>query len=276
VLRISQRHLKILETCPRQFEYTFCDRLTLPIAPTQQSKTQLGSDFHLLIHQRELGLPIEPILARSPQLQMWMQAMLQTAPELFQPNANIWRESEHVRTLAIAQSGGSSNDNYLFTAIYDLLILQPDRADIIDWKTYPLPKYKKDLDLEWQTRLYMYMLAETSDYVPKQINFTYWFIQSTPQPKSVQIGYTLKQHRQTHADLHQLLEKLTNWLDVLETVPAGEKDRTNGEPFPQVESSQGLCQQCNFAVRCKRKDLDLPEEIAFANPDFYQIPIIPI
>jgi PD-(D/E)XK nuclease superfamily len=245
------------------------------MAPAQQSKTQLGSDFHLLMHQRELGLPIEPILARSPQLNAWMQAMLQTAPELFQPDAHTWRESEHVRTLAIPQSGGSANDNYLFTAIYDLLILQPDRGHIIDWKTYPLPKYKKDLDLEWQTRLYMYILAETSDYLPKQIDFTYWFIQSTPQPKSVQISYTLKQHRQTQVDLRILLDKLTNWLDVPGEASAVAENPINREPFPQVEASTGLCQQCNFAVRCNRKD-PVPDSIAGESDDFYQIPVIPI
>jgi hypothetical protein len=258
-IRISQRHLKILETCPRQFEYTYCDRLTLPTSPAQQSKTQLGSDFHWLMHQRELGLPIEPILARSPQLNMWMQAMLQTAPALFQADSQTWRQSEHVRTLEIG--------NYLFTAIYDLLILQPDRAEIIDWKTYPLPRYKKDLDLEWQTRLYLYLLAETSEYLPKQISFTYWFIQSTPQPKSIKIGYTLKQHRQTQTDLLALLSKLTDWLDAY---------RTAREPFPQVATSTGLCDRCNFAARCRPKD---PNSLAlgtFTHDDLDLIPIVPI
>jgi PD-(D/E)XK nuclease superfamily len=259
VLRISQRHLKILETCPRQFEYTFCDRLTLPSAPERQSKTQLGSDFHLLMHQRELGLQIEPILERSPQLNEWMQAMLQKAPELFAADAQIWRQSEHVRTLEIG--------NYLFTAIYDLLILRTDRATIIDWKTYPLPRYKKDLDLEWQTRLYLYLLVETSDYVPKQVNFTYWFIQSTPQPKSVKIDYTLKQHRQTQVDLLALLDRLTMWLDV---------NRTSQEPFPQVASSVGLCQRCSFAVRCDRQNLDSPPSTVLASGDLYHLPAIPI
>jgi PD-(D/E)XK nuclease superfamily len=255
-IRISQRHLKILETCPRQFEYTYCDRLTLPMSPAQQTKTQLGSDFHWLMHQRELGLPIEPILARSPQLNTWMQAMLETAPELFQTNDRTWRESEHLRTLEI--------DNYLFTAIYDLVILQPDRAQIIDWKTYPLPRYKKDLDLEWQTRLYLYLLAETSDYLPKQITFTYWFIQSTPHPKSVQIGYTLKQHRQTQTDLQVLLDRLTGWLDT---------DRDRQEPFPQVAASTGVCQKCNFVSRCDREQLDaLPHQILTAD----RIPSVPI
>lgn len=229
------------------------------MSPIQQTKTQLGSDFHLLMHQRELGLPIEPILARSPQLNMWMQAMLQTAPELFQADDRTWRESEHVRTLAI--------DNYLFTAIYDLVILQPDRAEIIDWKTYPLPRYKKDLDLEWQTRLYLYLLAETSKYLPKQMTFTYWFIQSTPKPKSVQISYTLKQHRQTKVDLLALLAKLSQWLDA----PLGSR-----EPFPQVSASTGLCQSCNFAPRCQREPLDLVVPNTLAGDDLDRIPLLPI
>jgi hypothetical protein len=257
VLRISQRHLKVIETCPRQFEYTFCDRLTLPAAPDRQSKTQLGSDFHLLMHQRELGLPIEPILERSPQLQTWLQAMLQTAPEVFTTDPQTWRQSEHVRTLEIG--------NYLFTAIYDLLILRPDRAQIVDWKTYPLPRYKKDLDLEWQTRLYLYLLVETSDYVPKQISFSYWFIQSTPQPKSVKIDYTLKQHRQTQIDLLALLTKLTTWLDL---------SRTNQETFPQVAASVGSCERCSFAVRCNRQHPELSTSTAFASSDLYHLPAI--
>ena len=47
-IRISQRHLKILETCPRQFEYTYCDRLTLPMNPTQQVKITAQLSFHPL------------------------------------------------------------------------------------------------------------------------------------------------------------------------------------------------------------------------------------
>jgi hypothetical protein len=242
-IRLSQRHLKILETCPRQFEYTFCDRLTAPMMPDRQGKTQLGSDFHWLMHQRELGLPIEPILDRSPQLKSWMQAMLQTAPELFEADDRAFRDSEHLRTLEI--------DGYLFTAIYDLVILKPDRADIIDWKTYPLPRYKKDLDREWQTRLYMYLLAETSDYKPQQINFTYWFVQSSPQPKSVNIGYTLKQHRQTQAELKELLGKLSDWLSA---------DRDRQEPFPQVSESSQLCERCHFSTRCQRQFAATPTE----------------
>ncbi len=263
MLRLSQRHLKILETCPRQFQHIYLDRLTA----IQESRTQFGSDFHMLMQQRELGLPIEPILARSPELKRWMEAILTTAPELFAPDSTAWRESEHVRTLAIPQSGGCANDNYLFTAIYDLVILKPNRAEIIDWKTYPLPKYKKDLCSEWQTRLYLYMLAETSNYLPKQIDFTYWFIKSSPHPKSVRIDYTNKQHRQTEQDLRTLLSKLTNWLY---------EYRSHGEQFPQVAASTGSCQKCNFAPRCGREGKDLSSLPTLTIGDLGQIPVVAI
>ena len=266
-MRLSQRHLKVLETCPRQFEHLYFDRLALPVTPNQQLKTQLGSDFHLLMQQRELGLPIAPILARAPQLETWMQAILTTAPELFQSDPQAWRESEHLRTLTIAGADIGLCHNYLFTAIYDLVIMTPERADIIDWKTYPLPRYKKDLDRDWQTKLYLYLLAETSDYLPKQIAFTYWFIQFSPQPKSVQISYTLKQHQQTKSELQTLLSKLTIWLDAY---------TTNREPFPQVEPSTGLCQNCNFAARCDRKSIDLTTPTANSSLALDDIPIVPI
>ncbi len=185
--------------------------------------------------------------------------MLQTAPELFTTDSQAWRQSEHIRTLEI--------DRYLFTAIYDLLILDSDKAQIIDWKTYPLPRYKKDLDREWQTRLYLYILAETSNYVPKQITFTYWFIQSNPLPKSVKIDYTLKQHRQTKTDLDELLAKLTDWLDAY---------HTKSEHFPQVAASTGSCQRCSFAIRCDRQQLDAPSAMTFDSRDIYNLPAIPI
>jgi PD-(D/E)XK nuclease superfamily len=234
-IRLSQGHLKVLESCPRKFEHIYFDRLTLPVTPEQQLKMQWGTQFHLLMQQRELGMPIEPFLEHSPRLKQMVESIIRTTPELFQPHPKSWRESEHLRTLTVG--------NYLFTAIYDLLILNPKKADIIDWKTYPLPKRQEDLVSDWQTRLYMYILAETSDYLPKQISFTYWFIQSEPQPKSTTFRYNLRQHRQTHKDLVELLDRLTNWLDTY---------YSQGTAFPQLPNFATLCQQCNFNLRCGR------------------------
>jgi hypothetical protein len=257
-IRLSQGHLKVLETCPRKFEHIYFDRLTLPISPEQQLKMQWGTQFHLLMQQRELGLPIEPFLDRSPRLKQMVAEIMTTAPELFQSSAQSWRDSEHVRTLSI--------DDYLLTAIYDLLILNPKQAHIVDWKTYPLPKRQEDLKRDWQTRLYLYLLAETSDYLPKQISFTYWFIQSEPQPKSATFRYDLRQHRQTHRDLIELLNQLNHWL---------ESDQSQTVAFPQTPHSPTECQHCNFAVRCGREGItSTSQNLLFT--DLAAIPELPI
>jgi hypothetical protein len=240
MIRLSQGHLKVLETCPRKFEYIYFDRLTLPISPEQQLKMQWGKQFHLLMQQRELGLPISPFLEQSPRLNNMVNAIVDTAPELFSSQTQSWRQAEHVRTLAI--------DNYLLTVIYDLLILNTKQAYIIDWKTYPLPKRQAELAKDWQTGLYLYLLAETSEYLPKQISFTYWFIQSEPRPQSLVFRYNLRQHRQTQKDLSELLERLQQWLD---------NYRDRGESFPQLPISSTACGSCNFAHRCERQGTSL-------------------
>jgi hypothetical protein len=241
MIRLSQGQLKVLTTCPRKFGYIYIDRLTQPTTPEQELKMRWGSQFHLLMQQRELGLPIESILESSPQLNSWLKSIVATAPALFELDPQSWRESEHPRTLAV--------DGYLFTAIYDLLILNPQQARIVDWKTYPLPKHKQDLQEDWQTRLYLYLLAETSEYLPKQITFTYWFIQSLPQPQSLEFKYTTKQHDRTQQELRQILSTLSELLD---TLPP------RGDAWPQIPESQGQCKFCHFAPRCDRTSIRSP------------------
>jgi hypothetical protein len=232
---ISQGHLKVLTTCARKFGYLYIDRLSQPIDPEQELKMRWGSQFHLLMQQREMGLPIEPFLEKSPLLGNWLRSMVSTAPDIFEIKPNQRRESERVRTVLM--------DEYLLMTISDLVILEPDRARIIDWKTYPLPKQKQDLDRDWQLRLYMYVLAETSSFSPKQISFTYWFIQSLPQPQSLAFKYTIKQHKETQRELQEILASLTSlW----------ETHGSNGSDWPQVDLGSGHCKFCNFANRCDR------------------------
>jgi hypothetical protein len=127
-----------------------------------------------------------------------VQGLLDAAPELFAPQADRFRQSEHRRTLAF--------NGYLLTAIYDLLVLGPNRGQIIDWKTYQRPPKQAQLAKEWQTRLYLYLLVETSDFWPlSRSTMTYWFVapptceaRSEP-PSSITIAYSSPAQR-TGAD----------------------------------------------------------------------------
>ncbi|HLO52211.1 MAG TPA: PD-(D/E)XK nuclease family protein [Kamptonema sp.] len=247
MFRLSQGQLNLLTTCPRKFQHTYLEQLATPYSPEQQEKLAWGSRFHLLMQQKELGLPIESIVQGDIEMQRCLTAFLDAAPELFtssekndaygKQSLDTFRQAEHTRTLNL--------QNYLITVIYDLLIAEPKQAQIFDWKTYPRPQNHKLLAQNWQTRLYLYVLAETSNYLPEQISMTYWFVQleGETQPQSLKFAYSDTKHEQTRQDLTHLLNKLTDWL---------QRYNERGEQFPQVEISAQDCYYCQFITRCDR------------------------
>lgn len=243
-MRLSQGHLNLLERCPRQFQHTYLEQLSSPINLEQQERQTWGSRFHLLMQQRELGLPIESLVQEDPQLQHWMTAFASAAPQILTSNTeHQFRESEHCRTLQV--------QDYLLTVIYDLLIADDYSAQILDWKTYPKPQNKRKLEHNWQTRLYLYVLTETSDYSPEQISMTYWFVQSPVEMrhgKSQHMTFTYNhtEHVKIRQKLNSLLSKLTYWLQRYE----------QGEPFPQVPETSKSCEFCQYITRCERDRYD--------------------
>ncbi len=232
---LSQGQLNLLETCPRKFQHIYLEQLGTPVSPEQQERLSWGSRFHLLMQQRELGLPVTSLVEEDAQLQRWVTALVNAASDVLTPDPQTFRESEHCRTLNF--------HGYLLTVIYDLLIEDENSAQILDWKTYPLPTNRQWLTKDWQKRLYLFVLAETSDYVAEQISMTYWFVKSQPHPQSLKFTYSTAQHENTRQDLTKLLTQLTRWL---------QRYQDEGISFPQVAASTGLCLDCSFAVRCHR------------------------
>ncbi len=205
LMRLSQGHLNLLETCPPKFQQIYLDNLPSFAPPELEEKLNWGSHFHLLMQQRELGLPIESLLQEEQELDHSIKALIQAAPNILdQENSCSWREAEHSRTLSFG--------NYLLTVVYDLLIASKNQAQIIDWKTYLQPPKKNNLAHNWQTRLYLYVLAETSEYLPEQISMTYWFVKLPQQPKHYTFSYSFEKHLQIKNDLTTLLTNLDQWL----------------------------------------------------------------
>jgi hypothetical protein len=250
MFRLSQGYLNLLQTCPRKFQHIYFDQLGSPISPEQQEKQTWGSQFHLVMQQRELGLPVEFLVEEDPQLQRWVTSLIGAAPDISIADPQTFRHSEHCRTLNL--------QGYLLTVIYDLLIADPQQAQIIDWKTYPQPQHRRWLEKDWQTRLYLYVLAETSDYLLEQISMTYWFVQSQPQPQSLKFTYDRTRHQQTQADLTYLLNQLTDWLQSYQEL---------GADLPQVAEAAGRCSDCSFAVRCGRSSSYVAGELPAISDD---------
>jgi hypothetical protein len=247
MIRLSQGQLNLLATCPRQFQHVYLDQLGSPSTVDQQEHQNWGTRFHLLMQQHELGLPIDrpttEVLSENEQLQCCVQALLKAAPEIFEFHSrepNGFRQSEHRLTLEF--------QDYLLTVIYDLLILKNESAQILDWKTYPRPQNPQRLAQNWQTRLYRFVLAETSDYQPEQISMAYWFVQARShdsnviQPERIPFQYSAAEHETTRRDLQNLLNQLTQWL----------QDYQQGNLFPQIQTAIDRCDDCHFNVRCQR------------------------
>jgi hypothetical protein len=230
LLRLSQGQLNLLTLCPRKFQHATLDQFSTPTSPDQQERITRGDRFHLLMQQYELGLIRESTDPQEQQLQQCVLDLVAAAPELFA--AAPFRQSEHRRTLEM--------NGFAIAAIYDLLILQATQAHIIDWKTYPRPVKSDRLAQDWQTRLYLFILAETTDYEPDQISMTYWFIEPGNPPQNLRFPYNAILHQQTQQELTQILSQLTEWL----------KNYDQGDPFPQIDGRQ--CQTCAFAVRCQK------------------------
>ncbi len=233
--RLSQGQLNLLNTCPRKFQHTYFDGFNFPLSPQQQDKVTWGNRFHTLMQQRELGLPIEALFTEDEQIHRSIQALVEAAPEVFSLNSQVWREAEHYRTLDFR--------GYLLAVIYDLLIAKEDQGKILDWKTYLQPENRELLAKNWQTRLYLYLLVETSSYLPEQVSLTYWFVKLPKEPQSLTFKYSQAQHERTEQDLITLLTQLDIWSN---------NYLTKEIPFPQVPESKGECQYCHFATRCHR------------------------
>ncbi|BAS57389.1 PD-(D/E)XK nuclease family protein [Leptolyngbya boryana CZ1] len=256
-MRISQGHLNLLELCPRKFQHTYIEQLGSANSPEQRERLAAGSRFHALMQQWEMDLPIEPFLQEDPQLRQWFHAFTGAAPTILQIERPSFRESEHLRTLEF--------NGHLLTVVYDLLLLTDSAAQILDWKTYPKPA-RKDLSQNWQSRLYPFVLAETSEYAPEQISMTYWFFQAqgaAESPQSLRFAYSTQQHKETRQSLQQLLAQLDEWLDRYET---------KNQPFPQIPQTEE-CSGCSFAVRCQRSTEAVNAEVFLNLAEIQEIPL---
>ena len=100
-MRLSQGHLSLLEICPRQFQHQFLEQLNLQSRSLDdEERIRSGSEFHQIIQQRSLQLPIEALLAKDPQLIQWFRAFERAMPDFFDRAyaAPKLAESEQVRT----------------------------------------------------------------------------------------------------------------------------------------------------------------------------------
>ncbi len=215
----------------------------LPQPSLASEKQELGTQFHQLMQQRELGLDIQPLLDDNPKLQEWLQAFQDAPPPLM---TGQLRQSEYQCTLEL--------EGFTLIAVYDLLLQDASKAQIVDWKTYPRPPRAQLLQQHWQTQLYLFIATEVLGYAPDRVSMLYWFAESAPENAAnpnrenwLSIAYSEALHQQTRETLKKLLTHLRRW---------SEEFVKYHRDFPQVPLSDPKCgsktQPCTFANACER------------------------
>ncbi|MBK8903370.1 MAG: PD-(D/E)XK nuclease family protein [Anaerolineaceae bacterium] len=241
-LSLSQYKLATFLACQRRFQLRYLRRLPWPATPLPERTEQLlqhGQEFHQLVEQHFLGLPVTPSTIPNEQVRQWWQAFVTHSPVPELPtNTRFLPETGLTVPLG----------NHLLYGRFDLLVLGKDEqerpfAHVFDWKT-GRPADAATLKSRWQTRLYLALLAEggsafwsqNGQLSPEQISLTYWYVQEPAAP--VTIGYSAGEHQANWADLQQIAARLD------------EASAANTWPLTDDWSE---CRECAYQIYCGRQ-----------------------
>jgi CRISPR/Cas system-associated exonuclease Cas4 (RecB family) len=227
---VSQGVLQTLATCPRQFQYQYLWQYPQVDEPAFTERQRWGQQFHRLMQQLALGLPVEILAGADPELYTCLEQLLADQPWLgLPPPSGEQRQVETRLSLYI--------EDLLLTGVYDLLVRSPAQAVIHDWKTGVHQSSRRSLQQRWQTRLYLYLLAETCGLPPDALSMTYWFVRQSPI-QSVTIPYSRRVHQATAQDLRALLNQLRDLIAQPDAL------------MPPLAAESPACRHCAYASRC--------------------------
>ena len=272
--QFSATSLQAYVDCARRFQLRYLLQIAWPAPKAepideQERHGQLARDFHRLVHQHLLGLPVENLSAsiHDPDLERWWQAYLAYVPTF--GNAQVIPEIG----LSTPLSG------YRVVALYDAIVVGHQRSveqrtsnrvvsedrpfvRIVDWKTYRQRPPKPWLDQRLQSRVYPVIVVEAGASLnglacvePDDVEMCYWFTEYPHDPETFQ--YTPATYQ---SDREYLCTLVT---DIDERIRRGRdgSDSAGGLAADEVwplTSDLKLCRFCNYRSLCGRGDVAGP------------------
>jgi hypothetical protein len=242
--QFSQASLQDYVECHRRFQLRYLWELSWPAVEAEpieeyEAHAADGEAFHRLIHQHQLGFPVERLeeMARAAsqeeddgQLLAWWRSYLAAGPA----GLPAKRYPEIVLSAPLGEQR--------VLAKYDLIAIEPGRrAIIVDWKTSQNRPSQPWLAARLQTRVYRYVLAQAGSHLnggqplrPDQISMLYWFANDPDHPE--RLAYDETQLRADERFLRSLAAEIAS---------AGEDD------FPKTEDVR-RCRFCPYRSLCDR------------------------
>lgn len=244
--QFSQASLQDYEDCHRRFQLRYLLRLAWPAIPAEpiidnEQHLQMGSQFHRLVQQYLLDLPVEQLspLAGQGDLQRWWENYLEYTPTLPGPE-----EVSPAKPLAEISLSTQFEGNRL-VAKYDALMISGSEsnklATIFDWKTYRKLPSRQWLASRLQTRLYPFLFVQAGRFLnqgnvisPDQIEMVYWFANYPAQPE--RFPYSSARYEEDRVYLSSLIEDIAT------------REEQDFNLTPHIER----CRFCVYRSLCQR------------------------
>ena len=245
-LLLSRYKLTTFLACQRRFELRYLQKLPWPQRPLNVKDEDVlarGQQFHQLLQRHFLEWEIDLNTIADAKVRQWYLLFQNSGLQL--PNGSASAETS--LTIPIGE--------HLLNGRFDLLIIGENSdgeptAHLFDWKTGKA-KESAELKQDWQTRLYLAMLAEggvalLADHQvalkPENISITYWFVTDPESPRTIQ--YSSAQHQQ-------------NWNELQTIVTQIESQLEQGQ-WPLTDDLT-QCQQCAYQMICHRQEAGVRE-----------------
>lgn len=265
-LLLSRYKLTTFLECRRRFQLRYLEQRPWPAAPlptTDEERLGLGQQFHQLVQRYYLGLPVSSASIPDRTLRGWWLTFEKHQPRL--PDGRILPEL----TLTIPL------DAHLLHGRFDLLVSGEQNgipfAHVYDWKT-GRPSDENSLRHNWQTRLYLAMLAEGGNALggegnlppqPEHISITYWYVTAPETP--VTITYSQSWHE-------------ANWAEIRAIAAEIAAQQAAGGVWSLTED-RGQCRVCAYQALCGRQEagtaVSIPDDEIEPEPDWLLTPELP-
>ncbi len=234
----SAASLQDFVDCPRRFQLRHMLKLAWPAIESEpvlevETLMQLGRQFHRMVQQRQLGIPIEQLqdLIKDNTLQRWWENYLR-----FESQSVI--KGRRFPEVAMSAPFGAAR----LVAQMDLVLVSDEgRVFIYDWKTSRHRPHRSWLTSRLQSRVYPYLLSQGGAHFtdglliePRQIEMIYWFADFPDQAEK--ISYSQGQFESDRVFLKGLVEEIIN---------LGRND------FP-LTSKIDRCRYCVYRSLCDR------------------------
>lgn len=245
MIRLTQAKINTWLTCKTCFRLRYRDVFRWPKEPNEAGALEameMGEMFHMLAAQYLVSAGKFSVdeSTLSSKVGVWWHAFLESK----QIQALI--SGPHLKVEADFEV--ALIDDVKVNGRIDCLQISQGSINIFDWKT-GRPRNKADLETDWQTCLYLAMVAQSRDLLGQanlpldQISITYWYARDPD--KSVNVSYSEAWHSANWSQLQQIGTDIVAELEKMKTEPA----------WP-VTSSGETCPQCSNGLVIGRVTVD--------------------